>query len=63
MKPPSSQPQRVAWYRVPVVWLGMKQSSVPVPQFLYGYKLEQVTAKEKQIIADGGEERPPLAVG
>ncbi len=23
MKPPSSQPERVAWYRVPVVWLGV----------------------------------------
>ena len=42
-------------YLVPVVWLGMKQSSVPVPQFFYGYKLEQVTAKEKQIIADPKE--------
>jgi hypothetical protein len=23
MKPPSSQPERVAWYRVPVAWLGI----------------------------------------
>ena len=23
MKPPNSQPERVAWYRVPVVWLGV----------------------------------------
>jgi cation/acetate symporter len=42
-------------YLVPVIWLGMKQSSVPVPQFFYGYKLEQVTAKEKQLIADPKE--------
>ncbi|MCC7456198.1 MAG: VC_2705 family sodium/solute symporter [Nitrospira sp.] len=42
-------------YMVPVVWLGMKQSSVPVPQFFYGHKLEQVTAKEKQLIADPKE--------
>jgi cation/acetate symporter len=44
-------------YMVPVVWLGMKQSSVPVPQFFYGYKLEQVTAKEKQIMADPKEQQ------
>ncbi len=42
-------------YLVPVIWLGMKQSSVPVPQFFYGYKLEEVTAKEKQLIADPKE--------
>jgi len=42
-------------YLVPVVWLGMKQSSVPVPQFFYGQKLEQITAKEKQLIADPKE--------
>lgn len=23
MKPPSSPPARIAWYRVPVVWLGI----------------------------------------
>ncbi|HEU5295756.1 MAG TPA: sodium:solute symporter family protein [Burkholderiaceae bacterium] len=42
-------------YMVPVVWLGLKQSSIPVPQFFYGYKLEQITAKEKQLIADPKE--------
>ncbi|HEY6087151.1 MAG TPA: VC_2705 family sodium/solute symporter, partial [Burkholderiaceae bacterium] len=44
-------------YMVPVVWLGMKQSSVPVPQFFYGYKLQEVTAKEKLIIADPKEQQ------
>jgi cation/acetate symporter len=44
-------------YMVPVVWLGMKQSSVPVPQFFYGYKLAEVSAKEKQIIADPKEQQ------
>ena len=42
-------------YLVPVIWLGMKQSSIPVPQFFYGYKLEQVSAKEKQLINDPKE--------
>ncbi|MES2960529.1 MAG: VC_2705 family sodium/solute symporter, partial [Pseudomonadota bacterium] len=44
-------------YMVPVVWLGMKQSSVPVPQFFYGYKLAEITAKEKLIVADPKEQQ------
>ena len=42
-------------YLTPVVWLGVKQSGIPVPQFAYGYKLEQVTAKEKVLVADAKE--------
>ncbi|HYF41069.1 MAG TPA: sodium:solute symporter family protein [Ramlibacter sp.] len=42
-------------YLIPVVWLGMKQSNVPVPQLAYGYKLEQITAKEQQLIKDPKE--------
>ena len=34
-------------YMIPVVWLAIKQTSVPVPQAIYGYQLEKVTAKEK----------------
>ena len=34
-------------YLVPVVWLSVKQTSVPVPQVIYGYKLEKVTAHGK----------------
>lgn len=44
-------------YMVPVIWLGMKQSNVPVPQVAYGYKLQQISAKEKQIIADPKEQQ------
>jgi cation/acetate symporter len=42
-------------YLTPVIWLGMKQSSIPVPHLFYGYKLEQISAKEKQLIADPKE--------
>ena len=42
-------------YLVPVVWLGVKQSGMPMPQLMYGYKLEKVTRKEKQLIADPKE--------
>ncbi len=42
-------------YLIPVVWLGMKQSNIPVPQVAYGYKLEQVTAREDLLIKDPKE--------
>jgi cation/acetate symporter len=42
-------------YLVPVIWLGVKQSNMPVPQIAYGYKLESITAKEKALIADPKE--------
>jgi cation/acetate symporter len=44
-------------YLLPVVWLGMKQSNVPVPQFFYGHKLELISAKERQLIADPKEQQ------
>jgi cation/acetate symporter len=34
-------------YMIPPVWLSMKQTGVPVPQVVYGYQLEKVTAREK----------------
>ncbi|MES3013133.1 MAG: VC_2705 family sodium/solute symporter [Pseudomonadota bacterium] len=43
-------------YLVPVIWLSVKQTSVPVPQAIYGYQLEKVTAREKQLIADPKEQ-------
>ena len=42
-------------YMIPVVWLSVKQTSVPVPQLVYGYQMEKVTAKEEQLIKDPGE--------
>ncbi len=42
-------------YMIPVVWLGMKQSNVPVPQVSYGYKLESITAREAALIKDPKE--------
>ncbi len=45
----------VAAYLIPVVWLSVKQTGVPVPQLVYGMQLEKVTAKEKALAADPGE--------
>jgi cation/acetate symporter len=33
-------------YLIPVVWLSVKQTSVPVPQAIYGYQLEKVAKRE-----------------
>ena len=33
-------------YMIPVVWLSVKHTSIPVPQVAYGYVLEKVTARE-----------------
>ena len=42
-------------YLIPVVWLSVKQTGVPIPQAIYGSQLEKVTAKEKVLIADAKE--------
>ncbi len=42
-------------YLIPVIWLGVKQSNVPVPQLAYGFKLQQITEREKQLIDDPKE--------
>jgi len=42
-------------YMIPVVWLSVKQTSVPVPQVVYGFQLEKVTAKEKLLANDPKE--------
>ena len=42
-------------YMIPVIWLGVKQSGVPFPQAMYGYKLQQITEREKQIMNDPKE--------
>ncbi|WP_332778453.1 sodium:solute symporter family protein [Polaromonas sp.] len=42
-------------YLIPVVWLSVKQTGSPVPQLVYGFQLEKVTAKEKALDTDPGE--------
>ena len=45
----------VVAYLIPVVWLSVKQTGVPVPQLVYGFQLEKVSAKEKELLTDPGE--------
>jgi len=42
-------------YLIPVVWLSVKQTSVPVPQAVYGYQLQKVTEQEKRLNSDAKE--------
>ena len=42
-------------YLIPVVWLSVKQTGVPVPQAVYGMQLQKVTEKEKALRADPKE--------
>jgi cation/acetate symporter len=42
-------------YLIPVVWLSMKHTSIPVPQAIYGMQLQKVTAREEQLIKDPKE--------
>ena len=42
-------------YMIPVVWLSVKQTGVPIPQAIYGAQLAKVTEREAQLIADPKE--------
>jgi cation/acetate symporter len=42
-------------YLLPVVWLSVKQTGFPVPQAIYGFQLEKVTAKENLLTQDPKE--------
>jgi len=42
-------------YLVPVIWLSVKQTGVPLPQVVYGYQLQKVTEREKALLNDAKE--------
>ncbi len=42
-------------YMIPVVWLSVKATGIPLPQFVYGKVLEKVTAREAELIKDPKE--------
>jgi len=42
-------------YLLPVIWLSVKHTGVPIPQAVYGFTLEKVTAKEEVLIKDPKE--------
>ncbi len=42
-------------YLVPVMWLSVKQTGVPVPQLVVGQQLAKITEREQQLLADPKE--------
>ena len=42
-------------YMIPVVWLSVKHTGIPVPQLVYGQQLAKVTEREKQLRTDAKE--------
>ncbi|MBL0144078.1 MAG: cation acetate symporter [Betaproteobacteria bacterium] len=44
-------------YMIPVVWLSVKHTGVPVPQLVYGAVLEKLTARENVLTSDPGEKQ------
>ncbi len=42
-------------YMIPVVWLSVKHTGIPIPQLVYGSVLQKVTEREKQLINDPKE--------
>ena len=42
-------------YLLPVVWLSVKHTGVPMPQLVYGSVLAKVSAREEELIRDPGE--------
>ena len=45
----------VVAYMIPVVWLSVKQTGVPIPQAVYGQQLEKLTSLENKLAADPKE--------
>ncbi|PPE68928.1 cation acetate symporter [Caldimonas thermodepolymerans] len=42
-------------YMIPVVWLSVKQTNIPLPQLVYGYQLQKVTEAEARLRNDPKE--------
>ena len=42
-------------YMIPVVWLSVKQTGVPIPQVIYGYQLEKVSKRGDELRKDPKE--------
>ena len=47
----------VVAYLIPVLCLSVKQTGIPVPQIVYGFQLEKVSSREKEITADPREQQ------
>ncbi len=43
-------------YLIPVVWLSVQQTGIPLPQFVYGQQLAKVTQIEERLLSDPREQ-------
>jgi cation/acetate symporter len=43
-------------YMIPVVWLSVKQTGIPIPQAIYGLQLQKVSELEQRLIDDPREQ-------
>jgi len=48
-------------YLVPVVWLSVKQTGVPLPQLVYGQQLQRIAGLERKLLSDPREAEVILA--
>ncbi|MCX2862692.1 VC_2705 family sodium/solute symporter [Paucibacter sp. PLA-PC-4] len=44
-------------YLVPVIWLSVKQTGVPVPQAVYGYQVQKISERERELARDPAEQQ------
>lgn len=44
-------------FLMPVVWLSVKQTGVPLPQAVAGYQLQKITEREQALLADPSEQQ------
>jgi cation/acetate symporter len=44
-------------FLVPLVWLSIKQTGIPLPQAITGYQLQKVSERERELIADPAEQQ------
>jgi cation/acetate symporter len=44
-------------YLIPVIWLAVQQTGIPLPQLVYGKQLEKVTALEQKLTNDPKEQQ------
>ncbi|MCS6995345.1 MAG: cation acetate symporter [Casimicrobiaceae bacterium] len=42
-------------YMIPVIWLSVKHTGIPIPQLVYGSVLQKVEAREEQLLKDPKE--------
>ena len=40
-------------YLIPVIWMSVKQTGIPIPQLMYGQAIQEITRLEQEMVASG----------